>query len=640
MELSPSPLVSPILSLHADIWTNIAQILQSGDLMRLFAVGCPLLARTLALGARRFELTWSTPRFFDLDLVFTAANRLKQLRELVFTAQHPSQLFWMPVNWSLLPKTLISLELSFHCSISAFTSSHPIGSVLPSLKNLKLVHRCVKESGKREKLDFRKFPLSLLKLEIVISSAAVYDYVVEHLNYLPPQLQTLHVEGALSPRTAVQFESLPTIGPRPGGFVPLVLRLPETLQSLRLPEMGTSALNFASLPTSLTVLSGHFHESSLVDLRNMIHLKELELYGSVMIPPQDLQLYLPPSVTKLNELLGGGVETMSDDALRAYFRKVEGFSCMYTALDNLMLSGKFALPRLKVLSMYDYGDAVCQKLPPSLMEIHSLPSTSAKLPDGLKFLSVRSDPVTIDTFPPNLTALHLDEEWHWYSNFYLKLPNTLTSFSGNLSSELWLELVDFMRQPGCLPNLAEIQLYIALEAAAMSRLPNQLRKLTCTVHREKLESPLTAGILGASSLTELHVGFIAMKWTDVALICHEFPSTLQTLDFYWHLPAGHLILEKLYMPLPPHITELDFCQYSSHGHSHDVVQTFDFDLPSSLTSLYLTNTPLSLDIKLPPWLSFFRSIYDENGELVKKWKLSLESQVQQHGLITRTLSAM
>lgn len=630
MQVSESAFVSPVLRLSADVWAQVAGLLQAGDIARLLDSGCTPLAGVVAAGARRVELSWRIPRFIDLDLAFASASRLKRLSSFTFAAQNPSQLFWMPVNWSFLPRTLVSLELAFYRSIEIATHSHPIGSMLPVLENLKLVDVRTDASYFYGLIDFRQLPPSLLNLDIEVRSAT-YCFPIEHLVFLPPHLQSFHLSGSLLMNCSeVQFEKAdPAPTPSSISSSPFP-KLPSTLQSLVLPDMARLLLHLdpSVLPTSLTTLRVSLFSVDLPLMRRMVNLKELAVRGT-MINPEELQQYLPPSITTLDVSLSGGAETMSKDVLSNFLSKLDDYCCGYMKLDNFIFSGDFALPRLKTLNAFDYEGDQFNHIPTSITTIHSLPRTSAELPSALRFLSVRHDPNTIATLPPSLTSLHLDENWSWDSSFLPKLPTALQSFSGNFWDESWLKLLERMRLPGCLPKLVEIGAYNPMPALLLFDLPSQLQKLQCIIfHDYDKEAPLSSDLfasLASSKLIDLNISALHFSSSDSARLLESLPPTLRVLRFDWDLPSDYVPLEKLTITLPEHLLDFTFYQNAQTSNSGRTLQRFEFRLPHSLTSLVLHETPLVPETELPPYLSVFRGDHNHNTELVAKWQRSLES---------------
>lgn len=617
---------SPILRLSSDIWSQISYFLASGDVIRLSSTGSALASRVVA-GTHRLCLEWTIPRFMDFDDVFAAASRYSHIKELIFYSNLPYRLYWTPLNVAMLPRTIVSLELSFLRCISLLTYAYPLSAVLPGLQSLTLRDTSTKVSESYYVMDFRNLPPSLLKL-CFASRHSCYT-VFDHWSCLPSGLQELSLKLPIHVSSQAEFGNQIKGFPMPyrdtGAKVHLP-KLPESLTTLAIDSAFPEELHVdcAELPTTLTKLKlkeafkfGSFSttEMSTIDITQMKvrqpHLRVLYLDNS-SLDVQDAIKLIPLSVTKLKAVLNGAITSVSQDDLKSLVRKLKQLNRNHTDLDQFMFGGQeIELPHLTRLFLGGYSGALVTHIPPSVTLLNDPPRLDCKLPDELKTLFLSIGFKGFPTLPLGLETLHLTQQRCITVEQLHQLPSSLQALYSTFSEESWLQLLDLIRQ-GRLPNLTRINSRAVLPTHLFSDLPDQLQHLEFLLTPTSTEAavPNFGAGFARSKLLSIGVFLQEIGGDQVVQLLESFPSTLTSLRFIWMPAVGYTptIGARQLSKLPPNLSKLILVYHlpssSATAASDPIFSAVSF--PASLESIDL-HSVLVDPSQLPPNLSKLNS---------------------------------
>lgn len=633
------------------MWSSIGHYLNVGDVARLL-VASPLLSDRLKNGIRTLELEWCSSRYIELDTVLNYIASFKNLDSAEFKTKERWIRPWLPTQWSVLPRTLTSLSLSFMASPALLLArDHYLASVLPQLAHLSLEDGYLDHSKQFEKqwhfLDLLGLPSSLLSLRI--QNAQVLRVDLEGIPHLPPCLEVLELDFPLSfgdydevlSTTATPLTGLPSMLKRlslmsgPSHLLLRAVDLPTSLESL----------TFITSHSTIRFMSDSCDDvppSSVIDFASNIgHLTNLKTisFSDIPLPPELALKIIPPSVTKLDIQLDPSPE--SDECLPEFLSKMVPLMLSYStgdwyALEPFMLSQRAFATSLKTL----VGSRAF--IPPTAEVVYTNADTEVFIPNSVKTLvlhasamphtpySKRPMPLTL---PAKLTpSCHIrvlslpynmiirKKDW-----FYV-LPDTLEEVIGAFTNTTWSSLLEFMSSSPRLPRLRKIYSHTRIEIYdAFKVIPPQVTKMTVgfNIMAEDAEvDGLTT--LKNSNITKLDITIKKKednpKFEALMIdLLNHLPQKLKTLRC-----ARHLIPELQWpVSLPPNLTSLSI-------NCDRVVPRDDGTAPADVPvdqqklffphSLGFLSVPRSMNIlakHLPPYLSIIHGLPPGSGEFTR-----------------------
>lgn len=184
---------SSLTSLYPDIWTGILQYISDDDLGRLTLIN-PALSSTIRRVARNLPIHWKSG-FVDLERCISSSSRFKNLENFSILAFDTIIHTKSPLQVPKLPRTLVSLHLSFYDAFNGFFHYENLDELLPHLQHLRI--NCTSESLTRPLYEI-VFPSKLLSLNFSCWSAFQaprLDFRATDLLRLPPSINTLELRG-------------------------------------------------------------------------------------------------------------------------------------------------------------------------------------------------------------------------------------------------------------------------------------------------------------------------------------------------------------------------------------------------------------------------------------------------------------
>lgn len=638
MESSESALLPPpILRLSADIWSHLSALLAPGDLIRLCSTGCSLLASIIGLGAETVTLRWNISRYMEFEEVFASLQHFKSLRELDFASAESKTLYWMPINWTLLPSSLVFLRLAFLDSLSALLQNASLKSICPRLELLDLSDVTTYNIYYQPReLNLQGLPESLRSL--TLASTRIFGIHLPHFEMLPNGLETLDLDLIVVDASRTNKFGGDVLRQSQDGSSSKLLfpRVPDSITSLRLfgYEVGSFwHVDFASLPKSLQkfefvdmVGGPSLSEFDSLDSRtyNMTgaatHLEHLHtlIYTAAYISPQEALTLIPSSVTKLSITIASTGTEHLKEVLESIAPRLTMFSSnAWPELDEaIFVEKKVALPLLDEVFFLDkaYSD-----IPPSVKHL-----TTTTEPSSLHLTELE----TIEIYPvfdhpdsaQSLLSYSFGQKLREFSFDLLTipaevidlLPNTLEAIRGDINAEAWDRIISRMNMDDSgagFPRLAEIANRSALPIDLLAGLPKQLKQLYFHVQRDSMAHPLS-DLLKASlpnaQLESLTMTIMQDERTNqtqrVIELLNILPLSLHTFNL-----AGQSLLASTWpVKFPPKLVELKYRQVKDDVEAlHSSLYYAHLEFPSSLQVLKLVgNIDLPHHI-LPPYLSTF-----------------------------------
>lgn len=541
---SVDSLPSPIYRLDASSWAFIGSFLGPGDVTRLCSANHRLSILVRAV-IRDLNLVWHSHRFIELGLVLSHSSSFSRLNRLVFR-QHKSTVRSWTAEWSLLPRNLTSLTLSFLDAPSLILASGSLESLVPDLHHLDLEDlQFSGDTNVYSNVSFKGLPSNLTHLRV--HSRRPLAFKVDDLSSLPSCLEDL--ELSFSPRFGL-FTDLPGKSVSEASFSPpssitcltndsfraTLPKLPESLMRLRILD-GWGDFWFVrctDLPSSLET----FHFESLNWMANVLSegvgasgeaaraqqmsdsFSIIDIAGAAFHWPRmkrfiasDLQItfsealaHIPASATAVEALIIGSDDEVDEQLLDDLMtRVVSRFQTLRSFSSDMMAyattTGKYALPNLKTwhARSLPIDDAfIIPKSVTSLEPPSWIPLKSYDLPPSIEVLNL----LELFEFPlvsldfPKLHTLELPQQFDmrtyaekeiWYDS----LPNTLTRLSMSASISNWSHFLQFMALPSKtgsgetkLPNLVDIRNRTMISPVCLGLTPPQVRTLRCNLWQE------------------------------------------------------------------------------------------------------------------------------------------------------------
>lgn len=573
-----------ILRLSSDSWTDIISHLHENDLQKLLRIGNVELCSRLRLAARHLRFKWFGPQFLDFTQVLDHASQFRNATSLSIRTAHKEILHWKPVNWSLLPRHLIRLELQFFGSILEFFTISQVKTLLPVLRALVVREarpKCWSKDLKRLPISFDGLPDSLLELRIIGPSRTA-NLPSAQLELLPPHLETLELR--------FEMNVIP-MGPSLCAF--RLQNLPKSLTSLAIrPHSDTKwDISISDLPSTLKTLEiedshishttdyvgpSRFRPTTLVTLEDIAtHLPRLDtlIIKDLVLTPKEVATLIPPHITHLDVIVRShpsdqDLNTISERILDS----LQSFGGSGALLEQI-ISGQ---PRsLKVLTVGASSTSTPignrrNRPTPELVTVsptqgfpHSITKLtignifpSMTLPNGLTSLTVEVAflPQTADVmrpylFPSTLKVLNCPMSRNLPHEIAVALPDSLQFLGARLSEKTLCALFELMSTTPRLPNLAKIQNYQESTIASLIHLPSQVRKLFLTdVDASATEATNAAALkaLSSSMLTNLRISIKKSQHSglsaDIINLLKHLPHSLTSLSvtaecqLYQHWP--------------------------------------------------------------------------------------------------------
>lgn len=630
----------PILRLSADVWTLLADLLAPGDLIRLSSTGCTLLTSHIALGAETVNLVWHVSRYMDFGELFTALNRFKSVRELDFSSKERTTLYWMPVNWTLLPTSLVTLKLAFLDSVSALLQDGSLNTFCPRLEYLDLADTTnyTVYSQPRE-LNLLGLPETLRSL--TLASARVFGVYLSQLETLPSGLETLDLDLMVVDASRTNKFGGDVLRQSQDGSSSKILfpRLPDSVTSLRLfaYEVGSFwHVDFASLPKALQKFEfvdmvggpslGDF-ESDDPRTYNLegaaTHLEHLHtlLFTAAFISPEEAINLIPSSVTKLAITIASAGDEHLKEFLETIAPRLETSSSNnWSEFEHaIFVEKKVVLPHLKEVFFFDHPYSEPSDVPPTVKHLTTMLGVTSPNLEGLETIEIypgdnladASQTLLSYSFGANLRELSL-ANIAIPSEMIDTLPNSLEEIHGDIGAECWNRLLSRMNRDDssvCLPHLHEIANKIDLDICSLAGLPKQLKQLYFSVQNSSMAQPLPEvlkSLLPHAQLEGLTMSVMQDKDNDptpqIIELFNILPLTLHTFNF-----ASQSVLSPHWpVKLPPKLVEFKYRMlvdlvddFPPHTDSHGL------ELPSSLQVLKLVGNINLPGYILPPYLSTF-----------------------------------
>lgn len=620
---------SPILRLSGDIWSLLPNFLDYGDLIRLVSTGCPLLASQISCHGRDLRLSWNLSRFMDFEEVYRTTRHFNNVYSIDFKSSSSELLSWTPINRYGWPSSLISLKLRFLDCIVTFLGKEDLHVGLPNLEVLDLAEEMQKPVARPVNLKGLCPRLRVLRL----SSHCRHWMAASHLEYLPIQLEELHIDFLIQfcdedkleapiPVWSTQKTVLPSL---PSSVTRIFLQyskamawhivwstLPHSLQSLELCSISipSSPIYVGSFESKPNVTSIEITPTSHARTPNLTTFS----LGSSSLPCGDVIQLVPPSVTHFEACLVNSPENgpSIDSVARFIAPMLVSLRCeQHEAFEKIVVSGKISFPKLKKL----YGVHSSSKtsiVPPSVTHYESSELCTCPLPETL--VSLRG----LINLPLLLPLRHLTSLIISNGSLPLDcvnhLPNTLTKLVSAADNLAAAALFNRMLIPGELLSLSELILLDLIDALAISPIPMQLKTLRIQLEKESLSEPFKDDLwhsLKSSQLEDLgiyiHSSFAdepipAYMETVVIQILNNLPDSLQA--FIFGIPC---VPSRAWpVKLPSNLLELTL--YNFDG-GHDSGNDFDdseppaFALPANLRLLSIDCLTAWTFKELPPYIS-------------------------------------
>lgn len=234
-----------IWQLPFDIWDVLACYLESIELLKLASVGDKSILSYLKAKTRVFKLKWNRPNFLPLSKIFTSSKTFGDLKSLILQVDFLGKRIVGPIDLTLLPSTLTSLELHFTGSSLLLRGEGELDHILTNLEHLSLEDGRVYEPHERP-ISFKNLSrLKTLNLEgygIAYSSPTV---PIEEIQNLPATLEHFSSYYEFEEPKIEDYDKQEYFFPCP---------LLEYL-ALSLPDLPHVKLALHKLPSSLSFLS-------------------------------------------------------------------------------------------------------------------------------------------------------------------------------------------------------------------------------------------------------------------------------------------------------------------------------------------------------------------------------------------------
>lgn len=639
-----------ILRLDSDSWDHITQFLGEGDLQRLLIVGSTPLRSRLTVAARHVRLVWFGPHYVDFTDVLHHVTLFRNVTSLSFRTKHKSILHWKPINWSLLPRQLIHLELRFLGSINEFLANSELKTLLPVLKTL-AVHdflpKLLSRTPSATTINLNGLPESLQVLRL-IAPERTFKLNPAHIQTLPPYLETLDL------RFYPIFEPTFLVAPR-------LQHLPKTLQTLIIPGTYLSKwlISVSDLPATLTSLHlfdemiAHVTDleqvmisrsGTLVNLEGITtHLPRLHtlIAKELVLTALEAATLIPASITHLN-LKVDKDSPLSDllDIPKHVFRALASYSCTGGQLDHLVLADLSTPSDRKLTHLVTRNSSVT---PPSSVktldafEIYPsmLPNSITELEVERAFLPQSADIMRSYIFPATLRRLICPFDRTLPHEIVLALPDSLETFAAKLSEKTLGSLFQLMSTTSRLPNLTKLRNFQKCTLGSLLNLPSQLLKLIITdVEPDDTES-INASALKALSSSHLTTFDILFKEGrsmpgDIINVLRHLPNSLTKLS----VAADCQLNQRWPVSWPPRLRSLVWYG-GEKSNRRSAIQSSEFKLPSLLEQLWIygdDELPLSC---FPPHLSQYET-GDEPDKGPNRWEQYVNSipRPPSRGLLT------
>lgn len=583
--------LAPLLRLHKDLWTAIANYFEGSEAMRLLCIGNPVLSDRVRQATRRLSLTWSVARYMQLSDAFSTLNQFSNIWNFELTSD---ALAWTPINWTFLPSNLRHLKLSFPCAIHHLMSNQGLGSILPSLEVLKvegLSHSL--PTPARLRIDFRGLPSGLLELRLISPRThLIHD---EYLSLLPTVLTVLELRVAARLVTLDVFEGAPI--PQRGLEAFPFPRLPDSITDLSIDDLASHvSIDAAKLPRSLTRFTDD-RNSLLQDRLILTCAKErltslTELYisnGGMSV--DDLHL-LPTSITKLN--LPIKAASLSEAVAQEILPKMVTFK-LGKGYEDIVLTSK--ANNLEILYPVVHSETI---IPSSVHTVVIKAGLATPLPRGLKQLEIIAgdDPLVL----PTLLGNHLTTLWVYDfvdENLLLEwMPPSLVSLTASFRTKSWCALMHRMMTPALL-NLTSIGSYNSFEAGAFQLWPPQLRTVRTILIGSLEMAPDSLARLRDSHLRSLELSIEQDEADQVdhfTALMEHLPRALDTF-LATRCPAV-----SRPVTLPATLKRLDMTQRPDKTANESSSDSSLLIFPQVLRFLSLRSVPINYE-NLPPFLT-------------------------------------
>ena len=670
---------SPLLKLDFIAWSGILDLLDPSDLPRLVFTGNQQLQERLKVNVRDLTLEWRSSRYIDVDLVLRLVSRFQQVTKIDFRQIGCTVRCWTTTDWTLLPRHLTSLRLSFACAPLLFLGQERIDLALSKLLYLDLEEGSLPQiSGPHpRKLCLLHLPTSLLSLRI--HSLQNMTLVIEELAHLPPGLESLELEfptsfiGAKLNNSShpVLLPSMPTTLKRlcladtdDGHWMVRSKELPSTLESFQLKYTPNSALAAQLLQDGRMVQNrtALYFEGATTHLPNLRSL----ILQTDPVEAHLMQNYLPRSLTavdvcmdptsKMTPQIEAFMEFIAPRMIR-YESAPPNRHSPWTEFENFLFKPRPLPSKLTFISLAYECSA---ELPESVTELvytetcHGKPAVPPKSVEKMHVhcdFSIGSLLLLLPSSPlPRLQEISLCHGSIPQSTTWLNaLPDSLTKLIGPLLSNTLAALFSLMNTPHRLPSLEILDCEDIIKASdALQGIPPQLKELTVSVvfnyEPWELDQDTTVPeVLEVSEVSEVPevpevLDLLASKF--LASLASLRVSHLRKLNFTFHstlkgnnIEIVHKItaslpetLEKFRLEgalpappwtftLPPRLRSLEISWSSYCPQSYWEPTPF----PNSLTHLSLSqarDVPFEI---LPPFLSSF---YSSDG--AHKWYFASE----------------
>jgi hypothetical protein len=573
-----------LASVSSDAWYIIGNHLFAIDIVRLWLTGSKAIQFKLSAGLKKFCVCHNGPKPLSIDEYARFISLFPQINS-VELGNHAniewSFAFW-PINWTLLPRMLVSLSLRFPHCVDALLSTEPCSILFPSLKKLDL-RDCAEKFQVKSMEKLFQLPPSMEHLFLCSQSPRTYNSA--WVAKLPSGLKTFYVENStITGVKEIEWpQALETIVLHLSDNVIFdVKRLPKTITDLTLnfddlPENCHEL--FSSMPPNLTRLAG----------------------GWFSIAPTEV-LLLPRSLTCLEFAIGSRdsmIMTKDDydkmfqvisswkSLIGLYLPKSLGMLCDVTTLRNLeSLDTRNSLP----------------SYPPNLTEL-SLGSSDEmlvldNLPRSLVHFVLRSSPlVLIGEWPSKLTSITLGKV-QLSSGDTQVLPHTLRKLrlgGGFLDDEAF----------SLVPNVSHLSF-----DPGYSRIPEEEEEASLTM-RPLPDSVTTLELHGSGfkgwrdslkSKVNLRSFSLSTRTNELADSLYDMPPNLTRLIYF----VKSTIYDSHLTRLPKKLRHLVIYSEAVAQVTPAAIAT----LPHSLTLLSLPpfdERLLTGPIAFPPYLSYGRS---------------------------------
>lgn len=223
-----------LVDLSDEVWTSVGAYLVDSALLKLCFTGNSAIGLRIRRSVRCAALTWKSTTFLDVNAMFRSALVLPRLESISIEAKYSFQACLWPLNLSLLPKSLRSLDFRFQSCFEAVLFHPQLFEILPNLESLSLRSSSVSLHIPGV-MPLANIPRSVRFLRLCSSSHSVKTL---HLAHLPGNLEFLELECA--------FVGHPDFGPD----------LTQLLRPLPLKGLSIIARNLEPIDVPIVDLTG------------------------------------------------------------------------------------------------------------------------------------------------------------------------------------------------------------------------------------------------------------------------------------------------------------------------------------------------------------------------------------------------